>query len=148
MAELARREAIAVKRMNVDKVGKAKAGKPPRALHADRPADASLESLHSLSKVVGTHKAPFALGRTGRTAGYQDVHVVIHLAETADSQTENIEALPIWIPPSRSITWEMVGSQFTMTLCTGFSQTPENDNGRCAHSRFSGFAKIPCTGSW
>ena len=24
----------------------------------------------------------------------------------------------------------MGGSQFTKTLCTGFSQTPENDNGR------------------
>ena len=42
-----------------------------------------------VSKVVGTHKAPFALGRTGRTAGYQLVQVVIHLAETADSQTED-----------------------------------------------------------
>ena len=73
----------------MDKVGKAEASKPPRALHADRPADASLESLHSLSKVVGTHKAPFALGRTGRTAGDQVVHVVIHLAKTADSQTED-----------------------------------------------------------
>ena len=140
LAELARRKAAAVEGMNVDKVGKAEASEPPRALHADRPADAGLESLHSLSKVVSTHKAPFALGRTGRTEGYQDVHVMIHLAETTDSQTEDrailkqalldralcanrcaapfligqIEALPIWIPPSRSITWEMVGSQFTM----------------------------------
>ena len=89
LAELARRKAAAVEGMNVDKVGKAEASKPPRALHADRPADASLESLHSLSKVVGTHKAPFALGRTGRTEGYQLVHVIIHLAETADSQTED-----------------------------------------------------------
>ena len=89
LAELARRKAAAVEGMNLDKVGKAEASKPPRALHADRPADASLESLHSLSKVVGTHKAPFALGRTGRTAGYQVVHVIIHLAETADSQTED-----------------------------------------------------------
>ena len=90
LAELARRKAAAaVEGMNLDKVGKAEASKPPRALHADRPADASLESLHSLSKVVGTHKAPFALGRTGRTAGYQVVHVVIHLAKTADSQTED-----------------------------------------------------------
>ena len=70
LAELARRKAAAVEGMNVDKVGKAEASKPPRALHADRPADASLESLHSLSKVVGTHKAPFALGRTGRAEGY------------------------------------------------------------------------------
>ena len=60
----------------------------------------------------------------------------------------NIEALPFWKGPSRSITWEMGGSQFTKTLCTGFSQTPENDNGGRPHSRFPGFAKIPCTGSW
>ena len=89
LAELARRKAAAVEGMDLDKVGKAEASKPPRALHADRPADASLESLHSLSKVVGTHKAPFALGRTGRTEGYQVVHFVIHLAKTADSQTED-----------------------------------------------------------
>ena len=89
LAELARRKAAAVEGMNLDKVGKAEASKPPRALHADRPADASLESLHSLSKVVGTHKAPFALGRTGRTEGYQVVQVIVHLAETADSQTED-----------------------------------------------------------
>ena len=44
LAELARRKAAAVEGMNVDKVGKAEASKPPRALHADRPADASLES--------------------------------------------------------------------------------------------------------
>ena len=31
----------------------------------------------------------YALGRTGRTEGYQLVHVIIHLAETADSQTED-----------------------------------------------------------
>ena len=66
LAELARREAAAVERMNVDKVGKAKAGKPPRALHANGPADACLECLHSLSEVDGTHKAPFALGCTRR----------------------------------------------------------------------------------
>ena len=45
LAELARRKTAAVEGMNVDKVGKAEASKPPRALHADRPADASLESL-------------------------------------------------------------------------------------------------------
>ena len=77
LAELARRKAAAVEGMNLDQVGKAEASKPPRALHADGPADASLESLHSLSKVVGTHKAPFALGRTGRTEGYQLVHVMV-----------------------------------------------------------------------
>ena len=38
LAELARRKAAAVEGMTVDKVGKAEAGKPPRALHADRPA--------------------------------------------------------------------------------------------------------------
>ena len=32
----------------MNKVGKAKAGKPPRALHADGPADAGLEGLHSI----------------------------------------------------------------------------------------------------
>ena len=48
LAELARRKAAAVEGMNLDQVGKAEASKPPRALHADGPADASLESLHSL----------------------------------------------------------------------------------------------------
>ena len=67
LAELASRGVAAVEGMNVYKVGKAKASKPPRTLHADGPADAGLEGLHSLSKVVGTHKAPFALGRTSRT---------------------------------------------------------------------------------
>ena len=60
----------------------------------------------------------------------------------------DIEALPFWIPPGRSITWEMGGSQFTMTLCTGLSQTTKNDNGNGSHSRFSGFGTIPCTGTW
>ena len=53
LAELARRKAAAVEGMNVDKVGKAEASKPPRALHADRPADASLwsrqQGLHAES---------------------------------------------------------------------------------------------------
>ena len=40
------------------------------------------------------------------------------------------------------------GSQFTMTLCTGLSQTTKNDNGYRTHSRFSGFVTIPCMGSW
>ena len=54
--------------VDLSEVAKAGASEPPRGLHADGPADAGLESLHSLSKVVGTHKAPFALGRAGRTA--------------------------------------------------------------------------------
>ena len=59
-----------------------------------------------------------------------------------------IEALPFWIPPGRSITWEMGGSQFTKTLCTGLSQTTKNENGDCPYSRFPGFVTIPCMGSW
>ena len=31
--------------------------------------------------------------------------------------------------PGRCITWEMGGSQFTMTLWMGYSQTPEIENG-------------------
>ena len=50
LAELARRKAAAVEGMNLDKVGKAEASKPPRALHANGPADACLECLHSLSE--------------------------------------------------------------------------------------------------
>jgi hypothetical protein len=59
-----------------------------------------------------------------------------------------IEVIQFWIVPGRSTTWEMGGSQFTKTLCTGLGQTTKNDNGRCAHSRFPGFATIPCMGSW
>ena len=44
LAELASGEAAAVEGMNVYKVGKAKASKPPRTLHADGPADAGLKS--------------------------------------------------------------------------------------------------------
>ena len=40
------------------------------------------------------------------------------------------------------------GSQFTMTLWMGYSQTPEIENGRDAHCHFSWFANIPSTGSW
>jgi hypothetical protein len=58
----------AIEGVNMHEVGKAKASEPPRALHADGPADAGLEGLLDLSKVVGTHEAPFALGRTSRTA--------------------------------------------------------------------------------
>ena len=54
LAELARRKAAAVEGMNLDKVGKAEASKPPRALHADRPADASLESFRGVSFLKGT----------------------------------------------------------------------------------------------
>ena len=56
--------------------------------------------------------------------------------------------IQFWIPPGRCITWEMGGSQFTMTLWMGLSQTTKNDNGRRAHSRFPGFVTIPSTGSW
>ena len=59
-----------------------------------------------------------------------------------------IEVIQFWIPPGRCITWEMGGSQFTMTLCTGLSQTTKNDNGNGSHSRFLGFVTIPCMGSW
>ena len=62
--------------------------------------------------------------------------------------SDNIEVLQFWIPPGRCITWEMGGSQFTMTLWTGLSQTTKNDNGDGPHSRFPGFATIPCMGSW
>jgi hypothetical protein len=43
--------------------------------------------------------------------------------------------IQFWINiPGRYITWEMGGgSQFTMTLCTGLSQTPENQNGGRPH---------------
>ena len=60
----------------------------------------------------------------------------------------NIEEIQFWIVPGRCTTWEMGGSQFTMTLWTGLSQTTKNDNGRRAHSRFPWFATIPCMGSW
>ena len=46
LAELASGETTAVEGMNVNEVGKAKAGKPPRALHADGPADAGLKVLY------------------------------------------------------------------------------------------------------
>ena len=60
----------------------------------------------------------------------------------------SIEEIQFWIVPGWPRYWEMGGSQFTMTLCTGLSQTTENDNGNGSHSRFPGFATIPCTGSW
>ena len=44
LAELASGGVAAVEGMNVYKVGKAKASKPPRTLHADGPADAGLKS--------------------------------------------------------------------------------------------------------
>ena len=40
------------------------------------------------------------------------------------------------------------GSQFTMTLWMGYSQTTKNDNGNGSHSRFPEFRTIPCMGSW
>ena len=79
----------AVETVNLHEVGKAVASEPPRALHADGPADAGLKGLLGLRQAVGTHEAPFALGRTSRTARYQHVHVVIHLAESADRQAKN-----------------------------------------------------------
>ena len=59
-----------------------------------------------------------------------------------------VEVIQFWIPPGRCITWEMGGSQFTMTLWMGYAQTTKNDNGDCPHSRFPGFVHIPSTGSW
>ena len=93
----------AIEIVNLHEVGKAVAGEPPRALHADGPADAGLEGS---------------------------------------------EVLPFWIVPGRCITWEMGGSQFTMTLWMGYAQTTKNDNGDGPHSRFPGFVHIPSTGSW
>ena len=40
------------------------------------------------------------------------------------------------------------GSQFTMTLWMGLSQTPEIENGGGPHCHFSWFVTIPCMGSW
>ena len=54
LAELARRKAAAVEGMNLDKVGKAEASKPPRALHADRPADAGLERYSTVQYIQST----------------------------------------------------------------------------------------------
>ena len=79
----------AIEIVNLHEVGKAVASEPPRALHADGPADAGLEGLLGLRQAVGTHEAPFALGRPSRTARHQHVHVVIHLAETTKRQTKD-----------------------------------------------------------
>ena len=79
----------AIEIVNLHEVGKAVAGEPPRALHADGPADAGLEGLLGLRQAVGTHETPFVLGRPSRTARHQHVHVVVHLAETADRQTKD-----------------------------------------------------------
>jgi hypothetical protein len=79
----------AIEMVNLHEVGKAEASEPPRALHADGPADAGLEGLRGLRQAVGTHEAPFALGRPSRTARHQHVHVVIHLAEPANRQTKD-----------------------------------------------------------
>ena len=89
MTERARGGAAAVEGINFVQVGEAKASEAPRALHANGPPDAGLECLLGLGKAVGTHETPFARGRTNRTARYQHVHVVIHLAESANSQAKN-----------------------------------------------------------
>ena len=89
LTERARGGAAAVEGINFVQVGEAKASEAPRALHANGPPDAGLEGLLGLSKAVGTHETPFARGRTNRTARYQHVHVVIHLAESANSQAKN-----------------------------------------------------------
>jgi hypothetical protein len=39
------------------------------------------------------------------------------------------DMIPFWIVPGRCITWEIGGSQFTMTLWMGYAQTTKNDNG-------------------
>ena len=79
----------AIEIVDLYEVAKAEASEPPRGLHADGPADAGLEGLLGLRQAVGTHEAPFALGRPSRTARHQHVHVVIHLAETAHRQTKD-----------------------------------------------------------
>ena len=79
--------------------------------------------------------------RSHQSPGRKSVRIDSTVARSA-------EVFPYWIPPSRSITWEMGGSQFTMTPWMGLSQTTKNDNGNGSHSRFPGFATIPCTGSW
>ena len=89
LTERARGGAAAVEGINFVQVGEAKASEAPRALHANGPPDAGLECLLGLGKAVGTHETPFARGRTNRTARYQHVHVVIHLAESANSQAKN-----------------------------------------------------------
>ena len=89
LTERARGGAAAVEGINFVQVGEAKASEAPRALHANGPPDAGLECLLGLGKAVGTHETPFARGRTDRTARYQHVHVVIHLAESANSQAKN-----------------------------------------------------------
>ena len=61
----------AIESVNLHEIGKAVASEPPRALHADGPADAGFEGLLGLSEAVGTHEAPFALGRPSRTARHQ-----------------------------------------------------------------------------
>ena len=58
----------AIEIVNLHEVGKAEASEPPRALHADGPADEGLEGLLGLRQAVCTHEAPFALGRPSRTA--------------------------------------------------------------------------------
>ena len=81
----------------------------------------------------------------GRTA----IEIVnLHEVGKAVASAENIEVFPFWIVPGRCITWEMGGSQFTMTLWMGYAQTTKNDNGDGPHSRFPGFVHIPSTGSW
>ena len=90
LTERARGGAAAVEGINFVQVGEAKASEAPRALHANGPPDAGLECLLGLGKAVGTHETPFARGRTNRTARYQHVHVVIHLAESANSQAKNV----------------------------------------------------------
>ena len=137
LTERARGGAAAVEGINFVQVGEAKASEAPRALHANGPPDAGLECLLGLGKAVGTHETPFARGRTDRTARYQHVHVVIHLAESANSQAKNgaileqqfldralfagIEAIQIWIVPTpREIRLGLVGQYFCSTLqCYG-----------------------------
>ena len=56
--------------------------------------------------------------------------------------------IPFWTVPGRCITWEMGGSQFAMSLCTGLSQTPDREKGKRSHCHFSWCVRIPSTGSW
>ena len=55
--------------------------------------------------------------------------IPVQYSSTTRVQYPGIEVIQFWIPPGRCITWEMGGSQFTMTLWMGYGQTPEIENG-------------------
>ena len=76
LAKLARRFATP-EGVHLHQIGKAKASGAPRTLRTDGPADASLESLRGLRKVVGTHEAPFALGGASCHVCHLNIHIHI-----------------------------------------------------------------------